>query len=143
MTSRLLYTTGLICSGLALIRRELAVCPVFAAQRDVTFVAAQKYLLAVLDDLAVVYARITYRLVAAPAYCLDFLDAVRPREQPLTALKQIALKIGAQALTYHGYAHVVHNVYQPLNLRLGQKLRFVYDYAIVIAQRQRVHLLDI
>ena len=59
------------------------------AKADVLVAAAEQHLFAVLHDTPVDDARVAERLSAAPADGLDFLDGVRPCQQPLTAFKQV------------------------------------------------------
>ena len=61
-----------------------------AAEADVGGIAAHHNLLALADDVPVLHARVERRLSAAPADGLDLLDGIRPGQQPLAALEQIA-----------------------------------------------------
>ena len=49
----------------------------------------------------------------------------------MTALKKIALKISSQPIAYHRNIVFVNCLNKQHDLRSGQKLRFVNDYAVI------------
>ena len=61
---------------------------------------------------------------------LEFLQVVTPGQQILAAFEGLTLKVRSQAVCQHRNIQVVGDVTQLKNLVLGQKLRFIDQYAV-------------
>lgn len=71
-----------------------------SAKRDVTFICTNHHLFSVSDDSTFcVNSCVAACAFSTPANSLDFLNLVSPCKQPFAALKQVLLKISAQAIT--------------------------------------------
>ena len=80
--------------------------PVFSAKADVFVVCTENYLLANLGYASfAVEAGVAYGFAAAPADGLYLLDSIGPGHKPVTAFKEVALKVGAEAVA--DYGHIV------------------------------------
>ena len=126
-----------------LLRREIAAPPMPAAQRHIAFIAAQHDLFAGFGHPSIHHAGVIGRLSAAPAHGFDFLDRIRPRQQPGTALEQLAAEIRAQAVADHRNVQIIHDVNQLFHLFLFQKLRFIHDDTVVERNIDRIDILHI
>ena len=101
-----------------------------AAKARIFFVRPEDDLLSVLYNSVFVKSCVKGGFFAAPADGLDLLNGVRPRKQPVTAGKKIALEVRTQSVADYGNVQIVHNVNEELALLLGEELRLVNDKAI-------------
>ena len=106
--------------------------PVLAAEGGVAFVAAEHDLAAVFNDFAIQDAGVVGGFLAAPADCFDFLDAVRPGQEPLGTFKEVAAEIRPEAIGNDRNIQDIHNPDQQLDLGLGEELGFIDNDAVII-----------
>ena len=75
--------------------------------------------------------RVHDRFPSAPTNCFYLFNRVGKSHESVTALKKIALKISSQPIAYHRNIVFVNCLNKQHDLRSGQKLRFVNDYAVI------------
>lgn len=73
-----------------------------AAERHIVVIGAKYDLFPIAHNAPAVKTRITGRLSATPAHCLNLLDDICNCYQPLTSGKQIVLKICPQPIAHDG-----------------------------------------
>ncbi len=99
-----------------------------AAQGDIAIVAADLHLLAISHHLACfIDPGVHVRLVAAPADAFQLLEFVGQAEQVIGAGKQLAAKIGLEAVGDHRNVLLVDDTGQLIDLLPGQELGLIDD----------------